>query len=114
MQNMATVMRQDDEEIQDSKLYGRNCEEVDRNHLANVISKENHPCMRWLLILPRHQSGDGSFGNVESEFQQFSVHTRRSPTMGSPQPLFEPTFEFPNGLLDGPDLSCATIAANTV
>src|SRR5262245_21395805 len=42
MQNTPTVMREDDEDIQHTQLYGRNREEVDRDHLANVISKERH------------------------------------------------------------------------
>ena len=43
MQNTATVMCQDGEDIQYSKLDGRNREEIDRDHLADMISKERHP-----------------------------------------------------------------------
>src|SRR5215467_13347137 len=35
MQDAATVMGEDDENIQHAELYGWNCEEVDRDHLAN-------------------------------------------------------------------------------
>ena len=38
MQNTSTVMGQDDKDVQHTKLYGRNGEEVDRNHLSDVIS----------------------------------------------------------------------------
>ena len=48
MQNTVTVIRQDDEDIQHSKLYGRHREEVDRDHLADVVSKERHPGLRWV------------------------------------------------------------------
>jgi hypothetical protein len=41
--NTATVMREDDEDIEHAELYGGNGEEVDRNHLADVISKKRHP-----------------------------------------------------------------------
>src|SRR5215510_13066543 len=37
MQNTSTVMRKDDENVQHTELQSRNSEEVDRNHLANVI-----------------------------------------------------------------------------
>jgi hypothetical protein len=43
MDNTATVMGEDDEDIQHAELYGGNGEEVDRNHLADVISKKRHP-----------------------------------------------------------------------
>ena len=39
MQHAATVMRQDDEDVEDSKLYGCNREEVDRDHLAHMVSR---------------------------------------------------------------------------
>ena len=36
-------MRENDEDIQHAELYGGNSKEVDRDHLADVISKERHP-----------------------------------------------------------------------
>ena len=46
MQNTAAVMCEDHEDIQHTKLYGRNRKEVDRDHLADVISKKRHPGLR--------------------------------------------------------------------
>jgi hypothetical protein len=43
MQKTATVVRQYNEDIQYPKLDGRNREEIDRDHLADVIPKERHP-----------------------------------------------------------------------
>src|SRR6516162_260149 len=43
MQNTTSVTREDDEDIQHAELYGRNREEVDRDRLANMISKKRHP-----------------------------------------------------------------------
>ena len=51
MQDTATVLGEDDENIQHAELYGRNCEEVDRDHLANMISKKRHPGLRRLSCL---------------------------------------------------------------
>src|SRR6516162_4264975 len=67
MQNTATVLRQNHEDIQHAELYGRNREEVDRDHLANVISEKRHPGLRWPPCLLGHQARHRSFGNLESQ-----------------------------------------------
>src|SRR5215471_13939635 len=54
MQNTSTVMGQEDKDVQHTKLYGRNGEKVDRDHLADMISKKRHPGLRWLSSLLRH------------------------------------------------------------
>src|SRR5215469_4767742 len=79
MQNTATVMRQDDEDIQHSKLYGRNREEVDRDHLTDMISKERHPGLRWFSCLLRHQARNCSLRNLESQLFQFTMYSWCSP-----------------------------------
>src|SRR5215831_5119317 len=79
MQNTPTVMREDDENIKHTELYGRDCEEVDRDHLADVISKKRHPGLRRLSRLLGHQARHGPFGNLESQFLQFPVYAWRSP-----------------------------------
>src|SRR6516225_6814316 len=55
MQNTPTVMREDDEDIQHTELYGRNRKEVDRDHLTDVISKKRHPGLRRPSCLLGHQ-----------------------------------------------------------
>src|SRR5215471_19829641 len=47
MQNTSTVMGKNDENVQHTELQSRNGEEVDRNHLADVISNKRHPSLRW-------------------------------------------------------------------
>ena len=79
MQNTATVMREDNEDIQYPKLYGRNREEVDRDHLANVISKKRHPGLRRLSRLHGHQARYGPLRNLTSQFFQFAVYSWCSP-----------------------------------
>ena len=54
VQNPAAVMRENHENIQYTQSNSRNREEVDRNHLANVISKKRHPSLRWLSRLLGH------------------------------------------------------------
>ena len=68
MQDTATVMREDDEYVEYTKLYGRNREEVGRDHLANVISKERHPGLRRLSRLLGHQARHGPLRNLEPQF----------------------------------------------
>src|SRR3989441_5070665 len=79
MQNSATVMSENDEDIEHAELYGWNCKEVDRDHLADVISKKRQPGLRWLSRLLRHQARHRPFGNLESQLFQFPVYPWRSP-----------------------------------
>src|SRR6516162_2146059 len=79
MQDTATVMREDDEDIEHTELYGRNREEVDRDHLANMISKKRHPGLRWPSCLLGHQARHRPFGNLESQFFQLAVYPWGSP-----------------------------------
>src|SRR5215813_2071815 len=68
MQNTSTVMGQDDKDVQHTKLYGRNGEEVDRNHLSDVISQECHPRLRWLSRLLGHPARHRPFRDREPQF----------------------------------------------
>src|SRR5215831_13496308 len=78
MQDTATVMGEDDENIQHAELYGRNCEEVDRDHLANMISKKRHPGLRRLSRPFWHQPRHRPFRNLKSQLFQFTVDAWRS------------------------------------
>jgi hypothetical protein len=66
MQNTPTVMGEDHEHVQHTELHGRNCEEVDRDDLADVIPKERHPGLRWLSHLLGHKARHRPFGDLES------------------------------------------------
>src|SRR5215471_1940580 len=79
MQNTSTIMREDDENIKHAELDGRDCEEVDRDHLPDVISKKRHPGLRRLSRLLRHQPRHSPFRNLKSKFFQFTVYPRCSP-----------------------------------
>src|SRR5262249_31989608 len=79
MQNTATVVGEDDENIEHTELYGRDREEVDRYHLADVISKKRHPGLRWRSRLLGHQPRYRPFRNLKSQLSQFSMDSRCSP-----------------------------------
>src|SRR5262249_13786903 len=79
MQNTATVVGEDDENIEHTELYGRDREKVNGYHLANVISKERHPCLRWLSRFLGYEAGHRPFRNLKSQLSQFSMDSRCSP-----------------------------------
>ena len=74
----ATIVRQDNEDIQDSQTNRCDCEEINGYQLSNMIAKKRHPSLSGLPVL-RHQSRNRPFGNLKPEFQQFSMDARRSP-----------------------------------
>src|SRR5215471_5213141 len=79
VQNTAAVMRENEENIQHTQLNRRNREEIDRNHLANVISKKRHPSLRWLSRLLGHKPRHRPFRNLKSELLQFPMNPWCSP-----------------------------------
>src|SRR5262249_14411992 len=79
MQNTSTVMGKNDENVQHTELQSRNGEEVDRDYLADVISKKGHPGLRWLARLLGHPARHRTFRDRESQFFQFPVYARCSP-----------------------------------
>src|SRR6516165_8224970 len=56
VQNAAAVMREDNENIQHAELYSGNHKEVDRDHVADVISKKRHPGLRRPSSLLGHEA----------------------------------------------------------
>src|SRR5215475_8034502 len=114
MQNTSTVMRKDDENVQHPKLQSRNGEEVDSDHLADVISKKGHPGLRWLARLLGHPARHRTFRDREPQF--FSIHhvcevlpmwDWRSPWCGS-------AFESRRQSAADPVVSIATTSTNIV
>src|SRR5215831_17825526 len=79
MQNTSTVMCKDDEDVQHTELQSWNREEVDRDHLADVISKKRHPGLRRLFGLLGHEARHGPFRNLKTQLFQFRMYPRRPP-----------------------------------
>src|SRR5215471_6285709 len=80
MQNTSTIMREDDENVQHTELQSRNGEEVDSDHLADMISKKGHPGLRWLARLLGHPARHCTFRDREPQFFQFTMYARCSPS----------------------------------
>jgi hypothetical protein len=76
--NAATIVSQDDEDIQDLETKRRDCEEINGYQLSNMIAKKRHPSLSGLPVL-WHQSRNSPLGNLEPEFQELTVDTWGSP-----------------------------------
>src|SRR5262249_14336720 len=62
-----------------ARLPGVYCEEVDGNELGHMVGEERSPCLGWRLGMADHIFGDGRLGNLNAQFQEFAVNSRRSP-----------------------------------
>jgi hypothetical protein len=82
VQDSSAVMGDHEKAIQDAEGDCRNSEEIHRSYTFPVIIEENSPALcrlralRSFLYPTRHSS----FREVESQFQQFSVNARRTPS----------------------------------
>src|SRR5215468_4551178 len=75
----ASIVRQDNEDIEDLQANRGDCEEINGYHLLNMISKKGRPGLSRLAVLVRYQSRNRPLGNLIPEFQQFSMDARGSP-----------------------------------
>src|SRR5499433_1493363 len=114
VQNTAAVMCEDNEDIQHSEPYGRNCKEVDRYHLADVISKKRHPGLRWRSRLLGHQPRYRPFRNLKSQLSQFSMDSRCSPCWIGGGHHVGCVSGSQNGFVVGQGVSVGITSANTV
>jgi len=74
-----SIVRQDNEDIEDLQANRCDCEEINGYQLPNMISKKGRPSLSRLAVLVRHQSRNRPLGNLKPEFQQFSMDARGSP-----------------------------------
>src|SRR5215510_8307757 len=74
----ATIVGQDDEDIKDTQANRCDREEIDGYQLSDMIAEKRRPGLSGLSVM-RHQSRNGPFGNLKAEFQQFAMDSWRSP-----------------------------------
>src|SRR5262245_5521300 len=79
MDDASTMLGEHDEDEQNLETDGVYREEVDGNELGYMIGEERSPRLRWRLGMADHVFGNGRLGNLNAEFQEFSVNARRSP-----------------------------------
>ena len=67
---------EDEKNFEPDRMYR---EEVDRNELGHMIGEERSPRLGWRLGMADHVFGNGRLGNLNAQFQEFAVNSRRSP-----------------------------------
>src|SRR6267378_2797697 len=77
--DLAAMMQQDHEHVEHAKGSGRHDEEVDGDEVGEVVLEERAPSLRWRFRAMRHEPGDASLRDVESELEQFAVDAWRVP-----------------------------------
>ena len=81
MENLASIVFDDEETIQDSEREGRHGEEVHGRDYLAVIAQESSP--EFACLLGRRQAPDVArncaFRDVEAEFEKFTMNPRSAP-----------------------------------
>src|SRR5271167_3132255 len=80
VQNATPVMGQYQKHVKHLKMKSRNGEEVDRDHLLEVIVQESAPGLRRRLAAAHHVFANTALSDVDAEFEQFTVDAGRTPT----------------------------------
>ena len=68
-----------DENEEDAQAGGGNGEEVDRHEVPDMVGEERAPGLRGGCAPLRHQPGDGAFGHLEAQLQEFAMDSGRTP-----------------------------------
>jgi len=79
VEDAAALVGQHDEDEEDVQVSGGNGEEVDRDEVADMVGEERSPGLRRGWAALREQPRDGALGQVDAEFQQLTVDSRRTP-----------------------------------
>ena len=79
MNDPASIVGEHDEDKEDAKRRGRNREEVKRHEVADMVVQECPLGLRGRFPSSRHPPGDGPLRDVDSELQEFAVHTGCAP-----------------------------------
>src|SRR5438034_2956087 len=75
----ASFVRQHNEHKQHAQSGCRHSEEVDRHEIADVIVEAGSPRLGRCRAAFRHQTGNRTFRNFDSEFKQFPMNSWCSP-----------------------------------
>ena len=98
MDDSAALMGQHHEHKQNPESDCGNHEEIDRNHLLEMIVQESPPSLRRRFREADHVFANRGFGNLNAKFEQFAVHSGSSPKRIG---LTHLPNEVPNFLLNG-------------
>ena len=79
MDQLAAIVTENDEYIEDSKGQRRNDQEIDRGRAVEVIEEERLPCLIRIRPSLRHVPRYRRLADVEAQLQQLSMNPRRAP-----------------------------------
>ena len=79
VEDAPAVVGEHDEDEQDAQTGGGNCEEVDRDEVANMVGEERAPSLRGGWAALRHEPGDGTLGHVDAKLQELTMDSRGAP-----------------------------------
>src|SRR6516164_2049162 len=79
MHDPPPVVSQNQEHVQDLEANGRHGKKVNRHHRLDVIFQEGPPGLRQWPAAPRHVLAHARFPDVDAQFEQFTMDTRRTP-----------------------------------
>jgi hypothetical protein len=79
MNNAATLMGENEEDVENAEGDCRDREEIDRGKLFAVVFQKGMPCLGWRFGMADHVFGDCCLGNVDSELEQFAMNSGGSP-----------------------------------
>jgi hypothetical protein len=74
------IVRQEDQDEQETVGHRGDDEEISRDDLADVILQERAPGLGWRLASAPHVFRDGRLTDVDPEFQQFAMNPRCAST----------------------------------
>jgi len=81
VQNTSAIMADDEEAVEHGEGDRGNREEVHRGDGFPMVTQKSEPTLGWVWISGGsfHPAGNGSFGNVKTEHEKFSVDAGSSP-----------------------------------
>jgi len=79
VRDLAAMMQQHHEHVEDPKGRGRHDEEVDGDEFSEVVLEKRAPSLRRYLRATRHEPGNGALRDVEAELEKFAVNAWRAP-----------------------------------
>jgi len=75
----ATIMRENEEDVENTEGDCRDGEEIDRGKLLGVVFQKCSPSLRGRFGMSDHVLSDGCLGDIDTKFEQFAVDSRCSP-----------------------------------
>ena len=77
--NLAALVPQHEEDVEDPKRCGGHGEEIDRSKLRDMVIEERSPCLGRRLAVTDHVLGDRRLGDDDAKHLEFAVYARRAP-----------------------------------